>query len=170
MPILGGARLSGKVTDSTTVGLLNMQTDSFGTATPSTNFGVARLRQDLSSRSSVGALFVIRQATGRLAEDNDINRTYAVDGRWGFGQNGLVSGFAAKTETPELDGKTTRGIPRSTTTPKPGGLRAGYMEMGDNFNPEVGFVRPHRFRKVDGGVFYTWRPDNLLHIQRCSHM
>jgi hypothetical protein len=39
------------------------------------------------------------------------------------------------------------------------------MEMGDNFNPEVGFVRRKGFRKVDGGIFYTYRPDNFLKLQ-----
>ena len=37
--------------------------------------------------------------------------------------------------------------------------------MGDNFNPEVGFVRRTGFRKVDGGIFYTLRPENFLKIQ-----
>ena len=165
VPILGGARLSGKVTDSTTIGLLNMQTDSFGTSTPANNFGVARVRQDLPSRSSVGALFVNRQATGDLAGNDDINRTYAVDGRWGFGQNGLVSGFASKTETPALDGEDHAWDTAVDYNAQAWRLRAGYMEMGDNFNPEVGFVRRTGFRKVDGGVFYTWRPDDLLNIQ-----
>lgn len=165
VPILAGARLSGKVTDSTTIGLLNMQTDAFGTSTPATNFGVARVRQDLPNRSSVGALFVNRQATGRLAEDNDINRTYAVDGRLGFGRNGLVSGFASKTETPELDGEDYAWDTAVDYNAQAWRLRAGYMEMGDNFNPEVGFVRRTGFRKVDAGIFYTWRPESLLHIQ-----
>ena len=39
------------------------------------------------------------------------------------------------------------------------------MEMGDNFNPEVGFVLRRGFRKVDGGIFYTWRPNEILNIQ-----
>ena len=39
------------------------------------------------------------------------------------------------------------------------------MEIGDNFNPEVGFVRRTGFRKVDGGVFYTMRPGNFLKTQ-----
>ncbi|MEE2962756.1 MAG: DUF5916 domain-containing protein [Acidobacteriota bacterium] len=165
IPILGGVRLSGKVTDSTTIGLLNMQTDDVGTTTPSNNFGVARIRQDLPNRSSVGALFVNRQATGRLAEDNDINRTYAVDGRLGFGQNGIVSGFAAKTETPGLRGEDHAWDTAVDYNAQAWRLRAGYMEMGDNFNPEVGFVRRKGFRKVDGGIFYTYRPDNFLKLQ-----
>ncbi len=165
VPILAGARLSGKVTDSTTFGLLNMQTDSFGGATSANNFGVARVRQDLPNRSSVGALFVNRQATGDLAGSDDLNRTYALDGRWGFGQNGLVSGFASKTETPELNGEDYAWDTAVDYNAQAWRFRAGYMEMGDNFNPEVGFVRRTGFRKVDGGIFYTWRPDSLLNIQ-----
>lgn len=165
IPILGGARLSGKVSDSVTVGLLNMQTDDVGSSTPGNNFSVARLRKELPNRSSVGALFVNRQATGDLAVDNDINRTYAVDGRWGFGQNGTVSGFAAQTETPGLAGEDYAWDTAVDYNARAWRVRVGYMEMGDNFNPEVGFVRRHGFRKVDGGIFYTWRPDEFLKIQ-----
>ena len=64
IPILGGARLSGKVSNSVTVGVLNMQTESMG-QTAANNFTVARVRQDLANRSSIGGLFVNRQATGR---------------------------------------------------------------------------------------------------------
>ena len=105
IPILGGARLSGKISDSVTVGFLNMQTETVAGLTPANNFTVARLRQDLPNRSSIGGLFVNRQATGELAGTDNYNRTYAVDGRWGFGQNGLVSGFAAGTETPGVPGE-----------------------------------------------------------------
>ena len=66
IPILGGARLSGKVSNSVTVGVLNMQTESLG-QTAANNFTVARVRQDLANRSSIGGLFVNRQATGSLA-------------------------------------------------------------------------------------------------------
>ena len=164
IPILGGARLSGKVTDSTTIGLLNMQTDEAGGAAGN-NVGVARLRQDLPNRSSIGALFVNRQATGDLAANNDLNRTYAVDGRLGFGQNGTITGFAAKTETPGLIDEDHAWDTAVDYNAQAWRLRLGYMEMGDNFNPEVGFVRRRGFRKVDGGIFYTYRPESFLKIQ-----
>ena len=67
IPILGGARLSGKVTDTVTVGFINMQTETIDGVTAANNFTVARIRQDLPNRSSVGGLFVNRQATGRRA-------------------------------------------------------------------------------------------------------
>ena len=43
-----------------------MQTESMG-QTAANNFTVARVRQDLANRSSIGGLFVNRQATGSLA-------------------------------------------------------------------------------------------------------
>ena len=46
--------------------VLNMQTESMG-QTAANNFTVARVRQDLANRSSIGGLFVNRQATGSLA-------------------------------------------------------------------------------------------------------
>ena len=164
IPIVGGARLSGKVSDTVTVGLLNMQTAASG-GIASNNFGVARVRRDLPNRSSVGGLFVNRQATGELAGQDDFNRTFGFDGRWGFGQNGIVSGFAARTETPGRVGEDHAYDVAVDYNAQAWRVRAGYMEMGDNFNPEVGFVRRRGFRRVDGGIFYTWRPDALLKIQ-----
>ncbi|MCH7748054.1 MAG: carbohydrate binding family 9 domain-containing protein [Acidobacteria bacterium] len=163
-PILGGIRLSGKLSDTVTVGFLNMQTEAVG-GSPANNVGVSRLRRELPNRSSIGALFVTRQATGRGADDTDYNRTYGVDGRWGFGQNGLVSGFAAQTETPGRRGEDYAYDMAVDYNAQAWRVRTGYMEMGDNFNPEVGFVRRTGFRKVDGGIFYTVRPDNVLNIQ-----
>ena len=171
IPILGGARLSGRVSEDVTVGFLNMQTEAVGDATPANNFTVARLRHDLANRSSVGGLLVNRQATGPLAGTDNYNRTYAFDGRWGFGQNGLISGFAARTETPfrggrhfDQDHAFDLALDYNTEAWR---LRAGVMEMGRDFNPEVGFVRRTGFRKVDGGVFNTSRPpsNNWLRIQ-----
>ena len=170
IPILGGARLSGRVSEDVTVGFLNMQTEAVGSGTPANNFTVARLRHDLPNRSSIGGLLVNRQATGPLAGTDNHNRTYAFDGRWGFGQNGLVSGFAARTETPLRDGRRfdqdhafDLAFDYNTEAWR---LRAGAMEMGRDFNPEVGFVRRTGFRKVDAGIFNTSRPPaNRLRIQ-----
>ena len=51
IPILGGARLSGKVSNSVTVGVLNMQTESMG-QTAANNFTVARVRQSSANRAA----------------------------------------------------------------------------------------------------------------------
>ena len=171
IPILGGARMSGKVSDEVTVGFLNMQTQDLD-GTPANNFTVARLRRELPNRSSVGGLFVNRQGTGDQALSDDYNRTYAVDGRWGIGQNGMVQGFVGRTETP---GRTGRDHALSLSTrydSEAWRLIGGYQENGEDFNPEVGFTRrTGGFRKVDFGISNTSRPNGFLKYQELTpHM
>ena len=162
IPILGGARMSGKVSDSLSVGLLNMQTESVPGVAPANNFTVARVRRDLPNRSNIGLLFVNRQATGDLAATDDHNRTYALDGRWGIGQNGLVSGFVSRTETPGLEGDDHAYNVVGTYNSEAWQLTLGYVEIADNFNPEVGFLRRRGFRNADVGGGLHVPPRELL--------
>ena len=168
IPILAGARLSGKVSDSVTVGFINMQTEELGGIVPANNFTVARLRRDLPNRSSIGGLFVNRQATGHAASGADYNRTYAVDGRWGIGQNGLVQGFAGRTQTPDRDGRDHAMSISGTYSSERWRIISGYQENGEDFNPEVGFVRRAGFRKYDIGVLNTSRPEGFLKYQELT--
>ncbi len=95
VPILGGARLSGKV-GGMTVGLLNIQTERVeqfdvgsglsSELAPPNNFSVARVLRELPNRSRVGAIFVSRLNTG---DTDDYNLTYAVDGRMGVAAGGI---------------------------------------------------------------------------------
>ena len=170
IPILVGARLSGKISDAVTIGFINMQTETVATR-PANNFTVARVRRDLPNRSSVGGLFVNRQATGSQALGNDYNRTYAVDGRWGIGQNGLVQGFVGRTETPGRTGRDHALSLSGRYDSEAWRLISGYQEDGEDFNPEVGFVRRTGFRKFDVGVNNTSRPDGFLKLQELTpHM
>ena len=162
VPILAGARLSGKVSNSVTVGFLNMQTEEVDGLTPANNYTVARVRRDLPNRSSVGGLLVNRQATGRQAGDDNYNRTYAFDGRMGIGQDADVQGFVGRTETPGREGRDHAYNVSANYESQKWRFQGGFMESGEDFNPEVGFVRRVGFRKVDGGIFYTWRPEKFL--------
>jgi len=164
IPILGGGRLSGKVGTNTNIGFLNLQQDSVSAdGSPQQNVTVARVRQDLDNRSNVGAILVNRQATGDLAGDADYNRTYAVDGRWGIGQGGIVSGFAASTDTPELDGGDTHAFSLSGQHESSWSrVSLGYTEVAPDFNPEVGFLAREGYRQANASFFTTFRPDDVL--------
>jgi hypothetical protein len=164
IPILGGARLSGK-SGPYNIGLLNMQTDEFGDRTPGNNFSVARVSRDLPNRSSVGVLFVNRQGTGSRASSDDYNRTYAVDGKWGVGQHTVLSSFVAKTQTPGIDEDDVAFNVRSRTNMPRYDIELGYQAVGEQFNPEVGFLTRRGYRKPDARLMTRFRPRSFLNIQ-----
>ena len=159
--ILGGGRLSGKVGNNTNIGFLNMQTESLSAgSTPSNNFTVARVRQDFVNRSNIGAIFVNRAGTGSLAGDVDYNRSYAVDGRLGIGQQGTISGFFAGTETPEVSGDTHAYDLTGRYETERYRMTMAYSEVGPNFNPEVGFYARRGYRRMSPGIRATLRPQD----------
>ena len=169
IPITAGARLSGKVFDTVTVGVLNMQTEAPAAGGAGNNFTVTRLRQDLPNRSSIGGLFINRQATGPQALATDYNRTYALDGRWGIGQNGLVQGFIGGTQTPGREGRDHALSLSGAYNSQMWRLSTGYQENGEDFNPEVGYLRrPGGFRKYDLAINNRSRPDGFLKFQELT--
>lgn len=165
IPILGGARLSGRL-GGANIGLLNMQTDAVDGVDSANNFTVARVRRDLPNRSAIGAMFVNRQATGDLALDDDHNRALAIDGRWGIGRYGLVSGFAARTFTPGLDDSPFAYRVAAERTAPSWDLMASFTQTGRDFNPEVGFLsRRNGWRKPEFLTLHRIRPDDFIGIQ-----
>ena len=158
IPILGGARVSGRL-GRTNIGFVHMQTEDLGSAVPAENFTVARVRRDLPNRSAMGALIVNRQETGGFGDSDNFNRTYAVDGRWGLGQYGLINGFAAQSDTPGLNGNQDAfSIGGQYSTPT-WDLRMDYTDVGENFNPEVGFLtRTGGFRRPSMFLLRRIRP------------
>ncbi len=166
IPIVAGARISGKIR-GWNVGLIDMQTKAVDRVAPGNNFGVARVSREMPNRSGFGALFVNRQSTGDTVVPGvaDYNRTYALDGRKGLGQYSQVTGFIAGTSSPGIndgarafDGAFLRESPRFD-------MRAKYTDVGEGFNPEVGFLRRTAFRKVDLHILNRTRPKDFFGIQ-----
>ena len=164
IPILGGGRMSGKA-GAFNLGILNMQTDDFEDREAADNFTVVRVSRDLPNRSSIGGIFVNRQGTGEHAPDDDHNRTYAVDGKWGIGQATVLSSFLARTETPGIDSDDFAYNIRSRTNVPRYDLEFGYQEVGDEFNPEVGFLSRRGYRKPDARLLTRFRPKDFLKLQ-----
>jgi len=165
IPILGGARLSGRL-GGATIGLLNMQTDRVTNVAAATNFTVGRIRRDLPNRSAVGAIFANRQATGSAARDDEYNRALAIDGRWGIGRYNLVSGFLARTFTPGASASQTAWQVQAQRGSPAWELNASYTETGRDFNPEVGFLgRRNGWRKPELLALRRIRPSDFIGIQ-----
>ena len=158
-PIAGGLRLSGKVAGSTNIGLLHMQTEEINELS-SNRYSVARVNLELENRSSLGSLLVSRDGDG---EDN-FNRTYAVDGRWGIGDDNTLSGFLAKTDSPNFDSDDYAGRLRFNRNTQSLTQSYGYTKVGGNFNPEVGFLSRRNYEKVDAMLFHRRRPEDYFGI------
>jgi hypothetical protein len=171
--ILGGARLSGKVANFN-VGVLNMQTDEeFDSRTnrlitQANNFGVMRLQREIG-RSNIGAIFVNRQGTGDLAPGNDYNRAYGLDAAWQATQNGKIFAFLARTDSPDARGGSDySGRLFYNFTNTLWQISGGYSQVGENFNPEVGFLPRRGYRSPEGRVFMTYQPKQWAWIRRIS--
>jgi hypothetical protein len=163
LPIEGGARLTGKVGGNTNVGFLRMRTEGIEGISPQNDFSVARVNQEFGNRSAVGFMFVERDGDGTVNQNgrDDYNRTYAVDGRYGIGDTTLLSGWVSRTDTPGISGGDGAGGFSANYRDEEWTLNAGYSQIGENFNPEVGFLSRSGFRKVEAGIRRAIRPENL---------
>ena len=165
-PIDGGLRLSGKIGASTNVGLLRMSSDAVEGLASANDYTVARVNQELPNRSAIGVLVVDREGDGSLLGNraDDQNQTYAVDGRWGIGENALIQGWIAKTDTPAWTGRDDAFAISGDYNDADWTFGAGYTEVGRDFNPEVGFLARRDYRRFEGRIVRRIRPDRMGNI------
>jgi len=163
VPILGGVRLSGRAAGMN-LGLLNMQTEGVRARNEdesdiaANNFTVVRMFREYRNRGRGGLIVVNRQGTGSLSLDDDYNRTFGIDGQIGIGRYTDLSGWAAKTSTPGLGGRDRAFSLQSSYGSPAWRWRAGYTEVGEDFNPEVGFLARKDYRELGGFVQRRFRP------------
>lgn len=160
VPIRGGVRLTGKG-GGFNIGVLNMQTDDLGSR-PADNASVLRMSRELPNRSGLGAMFVNRSATGRLAAPGDWNRTWGADGRLGVGERITLSGFAARTETPQLTGRDYAYNVDSEYDDGRHLVNFEYGVTGEGFNPELGYLdRDEGYRRYYFRYQQTMRQERI---------
>ena len=157
VPIDAGVRLSGKA-GPYQIGLLNMQTRSVDGAAPANNYSVARFSRELPNRSSIGVIGVNRESTSSFGDSIPYNRTFGADANFGIGEFGNWSNFVAKTNSPHLEGDDHAYSSRFEYDDSRHQFNLGYLEVGRNFNPEVGFVRRVAFRNPSYFYRYTHYP------------
>ena len=172
IPIAGGGRMTGRI-GRFSLGMLNMQTREEPDEqvpvnqlpTPSTNFSVIRVKQDILRRSSVGAIL-----TNRSVAQNGFgsNQTYGLDAGFAFYSNLFVNAYWAKTRTEGLDGDDTSYRGQLDYIGDRYGVQLERMAVGDNFNPEVGFVRRDNMRRSLGRFRFSPRPASIPSIRKFS--
>jgi hypothetical protein len=160
VPILGGGRLSGRAA-GLNVGALHIVTDELEGLRPQNEYSVVRVARELPNRSSIGGAFMRRASD----VDNDWNRTYAVDGQLGLGEAVSLSSFLAKTETPGLDGRDHAFDMQGSYTTRAFRGTLNYREVGEDFNPELGFLPRDGYRYGQAFAMTYHRPEQFLGIR-----
>src|SRR6185436_9273092 len=80
VPIIAGARLSGRINKDWRIGLLNMQTGrSVKFNLPSTNFSTLAVQRRIGARNSIGLIFVNRDEFNSKASQTRYNRVAGID-------------------------------------------------------------------------------------------
>ena len=152
VPILGGGRLSGKI-GQTNIGLLNMSTEGSSDSSMSkNNFSVIRVNHDFSkSRSSFGGIFVNKFGLG---ENDNYNRVFALDGKLGLGKKAQLSGFFSKSNSPNITENDHAFAIKAEYNWDGWRLNASFSQVGEGFNPEVGFLQRNAYYKPE---FLIWK-------------
>ncbi len=150
VPIVGGARLSGKV-GGYEVGLLSMKTESIDRR-PSDTFTVGRIKRNLMESSWIGAIFTNRDSTA----SGDYNRLFGVDARFRLFRRLELGSYVMKSTTPEVSDSDQARQFEAAWLDRDFTIGASYHETQQNFNPEVGFIRRRNIEKTSGNV--SWRP------------
>ena len=162
VPIVAGGRMTGKV-DRYTLGLLTIQTaDAPQAGAPPTNFAVVRASRDILRRSAIGVMFTNRSRSTIAAGSNQV---YGLDARFAFFNTLSLQSYVARTRTNGLE----EDLSYRTHLDYAGDLFGVQLErlvVGEEFNPEVGFVSRSDMRKYSSVLRYSPRPESIESIRK----
>jgi hypothetical protein len=132
-----------------------VQVDALGLLTEETRtsrsqvYGALRLRRRLGALS-VGALAVQRSAPD--APFLDRNRTFAADGSLRLGRGWVVEGWSALTQSPQYRGGDQAYSLGLTHRGDRARSVVRFTQVGEFFNPEVGFLTDRGYRRYEGAI------------------
>ncbi|MGH9321319.1 MAG: DUF5916 domain-containing protein [Vicinamibacteria bacterium] len=165
VPIRAGARMTGKV-GAYTLGVLNIHTASFQSAgLEPTGFSVVRVKRDIFRKSQVGAIVTHRSQS---IETKGTNQVFGIDGSFGLSDSLVVGGYYAGTRTSGLSGEDAsyRGVFDYNSDLY--GARLTHTLVGDNFNPEIGFLRRENLRESVAKLRLSRRPQSVAAVRKIS--
>ncbi len=144
--IIGGVRLSGKLTKDMRVGFLNIQTASdYENEIPSNNNMMLALQHKVFARSNIGVFFINRQSIKdydfELPEDR-YNRVLGLDYNL-ISPDNLWNGkfFFQKSFQPESSGKDLATGARLEYNSRYYKMSGKLVYVGEDFRSDLGFVR-----------------------------
>ena len=163
VPIDAGGRLTGRV-GRYTIGVLNVLAgEDQVSATDRTNFSVVRVKRDILRRSTVGAMFTNRSVSTLAV---GAAQTYGIDTALGFGATLNMDAYLARTQTPGVRGDDMSSRAHLNYNGGQYGLEVDHVRVGDNFNPDIGFLRRDNFRRSFASGRYSPRNMSVPNVRR----
>lgn len=166
IPVLGGARITGKVGELN-VGLLNLTSPKVDD--PDTtiqvqreNYTVMRLRYDFANSSSLGVMGLNKQG-----KDGAFNRGVGIDGNLVVTDYLRFGGYLARTFTHDVEptaqpilgaGGDIAGSADAVLQTQHLSLHALYTDIGQNFRPDMGYLTRPNIRKAQAVPILTASP------------
>lgn len=165
--LTGGAKLSGRVAGFD-VGTLIIRQEKYNTIDP-TNIYIGRVKRTVLSQSELGAIF-----TEGDPSSNDSSSTMGLDFTYRNTQlannRTIVSNFwAQQTDNPGLDGQDSAwyldfDFPSNDSWY----FSARIEEVGENFDPRLGFSNRNGARQLYGVVGNNWIFSNRPNLRKIS--
>ena len=165
VPIDVGGRLTGRV-GRYSLGVLNITSeDDQNDTSLRTNFSVVRVKRDILRRSSIGLIY-----TGRSRAESGVgaNHVYGVDGTFAFFNDLAINTYWAKTRSDGISGDEASYRAQLDYAGDRYGVVLEQLMVGDNFIPDVGYVRRDNMRKSYGEFRFSPRPKASRVVRRFS--
>ena len=170
VPILYGARLSGKVNDQWRVGLLNMQTRKMNLSgdnvLPAANYSVATLQRKVLSRSAISAIYTDKEqflsglTEAQSARFQSWNRVaglefnlYSKDNRW------EAESYYHRSFSPDPKQRGSSMAQFVGYTVRHYGIYLGLQRTDTTYSAEMGFVPRPGVQDIYSNTHWIWYPN-----------
>lgn len=167
--IIYGARLSGKINEDWRIGAMNMQTatdEAAGAA--GKNFSVIALQKKVFTRSNIGLIYVNKESLAvdefqQLFDPTAYNRLLGLD----YNLNSADGKWTGKVFYHRTFESNKKDSPYSFNaymlyTDIHWNWSFSFQDIGQNFNPAVGFVPRVNFKRLNPDVSYLFYPKSKL--------
>ncbi len=164
IPILAGGKMTGKI-GPYGIGILNVLTNKFTDDEfqigeppidePRTNYSVMRVNRDILAGSTVGGIFINKQ------DADAYNRTAGLDFSYRPTREINVQGLWSRTFEADITGNSNAFFIGGDWRTNLFRLNGSYTDIGEDFNPEVGYIQRSDVRRFRGDASYTPWPDKF---------
>lgn len=163
-PVLGGARLSGKVGDNWRIGIMDLQTGKAG-LDPGINYSVATVQRKVFQRSSLSAFMVNKQLIPELLDlpssIKQYNRVAGAEFQLASADNKWTGKtFYHHSFHPGSSSKSSVMAANLTYTTQYLSATLNQSWVGEDFEAEVGYIRRKGYYEVNPQLQYKFFPTN----------